>query len=262
MSEYPTITAAIKKISKETDKATTYELDYKLNAEPGQFIMLWIPGKGERPMGIADNEPMTITVAHVGQFTEEMRKLKEGDLVSFRGPMGHGFKLDKNLKNILLVAGGTGVVPVHLLAKKAKKEGLGVYTVLGAKTKKEICYKKRFAELSDEVLVTTDDGSEGFKGNAVQGAEKILKENKINAVYSCGPEIMMKFLAELCKKEEIPCQLSLERYMKCGLGICGSCMIGNKMVCKDGPVFSGEEALGFKEFGKMKRDASGKPIKL
>ena len=73
---------------------------------------------------------------------------------------------------------------------------------------------------------------------------------------------MMKFLAELCKKENIPCQLSLERYMKCGLGICGSCMIGDKMVCKDGPVFSGEDAINFKEFGKMKRDASGKQIKL
>lgn len=262
MSEYPMITAKITKIRKETDRVSTYELDYKLNAEPGQFIMLWLPGNGERPMGVADNELMTITVAHVGSFTEEMRKLKEGNLLSFRGPMGHGFALDKNFKNILLVAGGTGVVPVHLLAKKAKKEGFKIHTVLGAKTKKEICYGKRFAKLSDEFLITTDDGSEGFKGNAVQGAGKILKNHKVDAVYSCGPEIMMKFLAELCKKENIPCQLSLERYMKCGLGICGSCMIGDKMVCKDGPVFSGEDVLNLKEFGKMKRDASGKQIKL
>jgi len=262
MSEYPIITVPIKSITKETETSTTYELDYKLNAEPGQFIMLWIPGTGERPMGIANNEPVTITVAHIGEFTEEIRKLKEGDLVSFRGPMGHGFKLDKNSKNILLVAGGTGVVPLHLLAKKAKKEGYKIHIVLGAKTKNEICYKKRFAKICDEILITTDDGSEGFKGNAVQGAGEILKKHEIDAVYSCGPEIMMKFLAELCKKQKIPCQLSLERYMKCGMGICGSCMIGDKMVCKDGPVFSGEEALGFKEFGKTKRDASGKKINL
>ena len=160
MSEFPMITAKITKIRKETDRVSTYELDYKLNAEPGQFIMLWLPGKGERPMGVADNEPITITVAHVGSFTEEMRKLKEGDLLSFRGPMGHGFTLDKNLKNILLVVGGTGVVPVHLLAKKAKKEGFKIHTVLGAKTKKEICYGKRFAKLSDEFLITTDDSKE------------------------------------------------------------------------------------------------------
>ncbi len=262
MSEYPMITAKIKKIHRESAAVSTYELDYKLNAEPGQFIMLWLPGMGERPMGISDDEPMTMTVSHIGPFTKEMEKLKEGDSISFRGPMGKGFALDSKLKDILVIAGGTGVVPVHFLAKRAKKEGYRIHTVLGAKTKKDLCYKKRFSGLSDELLVTTDDGSEGLKGNAVHGAKEMLKKHKIDSVYSCGPEIMMKFLAELCEKENIPCQLSLERYMKCGIGICGSCMIGNRMVCKDGPVFSGKDALGFREFGKSKRDASGREIRL
>ena len=259
MTEYPVITAKIKKVHKENGLSTTYELNYKINAEPGQFIMLWIPGKGERPMGIADNDPLTITVAHIGPFTEEMRKLREGNAISFRGPMGKGFTLDKH--DILLVAGGTGVVPMHFLAKKAKDKGLNIHAVLGAKTKNQIIYEKRFGKIS-KLLLTTDDGSKGRKGNAVEGAKEILKKHRIEAVYSCGPERMMKALAELCKKKKIPCQLSLERYMKCGTGICGSCMIGEKMVCKDGPVFSGEEALSFKEFGKTKRDASGRTVSL
>ncbi len=261
MTEYPMITAKIAKIRKEGSRSTTYELDYKLNAEPGQFIMLWLPETGERPMGIADNEPMTLTVAHIGNFTNQMKDLKEGDRISFRGPMGHGYTLEE-AKDILIVSGGTGVVPTHLLAKKAKEKGYRIFVVLGAKTKAELCYEKKFSRLAEELLITTDDGSKGFKGNAVQGAEKMLEKHKAGAVYACGPEKMMKFLAELCKKKKIPCQVSLERYMKCGLGICGSCMIGSKMVCKDGPVFTGEEALSFEEFGKSKRDAGGRKITL
>lgn len=262
MTEYPMKTAKINKITNEGSRATTYELDYESDAEPGQFIMLWLPGTGERPMGVADNNPMTLTVAHVGTFTGEMKKLKEGDALSFRGPMGRGFRLDKKAKNILIVSGGTGVVPTHLLAKKAKEEGHKVYVVIGAKAKTDLCYEKKFQKIADELLVTTDDGSKGLKGNAVQGAEKVLEKHPIDSVFSCGPEKMMKFLAELCKKKKIPCQLSLERYMKCGMGICGSCMIGNKMVCKDGPVFSGEEALSFEEFGKSKRSPEGRKIRL
>jgi len=261
MVEYPMITAKITKIQKEGGKATTYELAYELGAEPGQFIMVWLPGIGERPMGVADNNPVTLTVAQVGSFTDEMKKLNEGDMLSFRGPMGHGFTLDENAKKILIVAGGTGVVPTHLLAKKAKQEGHKVYVVVGARTKNDVCYEKKF-KIADELLVSTDDGSKGFKGNAVQAAEKMIKKHKVDAVYSCGPEKMMRFLAELCKKEKLPCQLSLERYMKCGIGICGSCMIGNKRVCKDGPVFNGEALLTSKEFGKSKRDAGGRKIPI
>ncbi len=262
MTEYPMKTAKIRKAIRETSSATTYEIDRSIKAEPGQFVMLWLPGTGERPMGIADDEPMTITVAHVGPFTEKMKNLKEGDSVSFRGPMGKGFNIDGKTKSILVVAGGTGVVPVALLAKKAKKQGIAVHAVLGAKTKSELIYEKRFGRLSDRLLITTDDGSKGKKGNVVKGAEELLEKHEIDAVYSCGPEKMMKALAELCRKKKIPCQLSLERYMKCGLGICGSCMIGDKRVCKDGPVFSGEEALSLEDFGNMKRDASGRRITL
>jgi dihydroorotate dehydrogenase electron transfer subunit len=262
MTEYPIITAKIKGVYKENFRVTTCELDYKLEAEPGQFIMLWIPGKGEKPMGIADTNPLTISVAHVGEFTGEMKKLKEGGLISFRGPMGKGFKIPEKTDSMLIIAGGTGVVPLHLLAKKAKKLGIRTFSVLGAKTKDELSYEKKFLDLTEELLVTTDDGSKGFKGNAVEGAQELLKKHGIDLVCGCGPEKMMKSLAELCQKKNIPCQLSLERYMKCGTGICGSCMIGDKRVCKDGPVFSAAEALSFKEFGVLKRDASGRHVRL
>ncbi len=262
MTEYPMITAKIKNVYKENYRMTTYELDYKMEAEPGQFIMLWIPGKGEKPMGIANTNPLTLSVAHVGNLTEEMRKLKKDDLLSFRGPMGNGFKIPSKAKSILIVAGGTGVVPLHLLAKKAKKSGLRVFSVLGAKTKDELSYEKKLLSISEELLIATDDGSKGLKGNAVQGAEELLKKQSVDLVCSCGPERMMKALAEFCKKKSIACQLSLERYMKCGTGICGSCMIGGKRVCKDGPVFDSSEALAFQEFGALKRDASGRRVRV
>ncbi len=261
MTEYPMITAKIKKTQKENDKATTYELVYRLEAEPGQFIMLWLPGSGERPMGIADTNPLMISVAHIGGFTEKMRELKEGDPISFRGPMGNGFKTEK-AKSLLLVAGGTGVVPLHLLAKKAKASDKRVFAVLGAKTSAELLYEKRMLNLAEELLLTTDDGSKGFKGNAVQGAEELLKKHAVDLVCACGPERMMKALAEFCQKKNLPCYVSLERYMKCGTGICGSCMIGDKRVCKDGPVFSATDVLGFREFGNSKRDASGRKAQL
>jgi len=261
MTEYPMKTVKIKKVQKENGRVTTYELDYKLEAEPGQFIMLWLPGTGEKPMGIADTEPMTISIAHVGAFTEKMRDLKEGDLISFRGPMGNGFRIEK-AKSILIVAGGTGVVPLHLLAKKVQAAGKRIFSVLGAKTEKELSYEKRLLKLSEELLVATDDGSKGFKGSAVQGAEQLLKKQAVDMVCACGPERMMKALAELCQEKNIPCFLSLERYMKCGTGVCGSCMIGDKRVCRDGPVFSAADALGFEEFGNSKRDAAGRQVQL
>jgi len=240
-----------------------------LNALPGQFLMVWLPGIGERPMGIADNDPLTISVADVGKVTAEMHKLKEGELLFFRGPFGNGFTLPKKSKNekeniILLVAGGTGVVPLHFLAKKAKMQGYSPIPILGAKTKAEHTYHKHMQKLCTKTSLTTDDGSEGKKGTAVDEMRRMIEEGQVKpaCVYSCGPERMMRAVAEYCKQKKIPCQLSLERYMKCGMGICGSCDINGKLVCKDGPVFDGFEVLGFEEFGKTKRDGSGAIVNL
>ncbi|MFH1393355.1 MAG: dihydroorotate dehydrogenase electron transfer subunit [Candidatus Micrarchaeota archaeon] len=269
MNEYrkiPMQTARVVKIEDETDKVKTLELGCRLiDATPGQFLMVWVPELGERPISIANNDPLAITVANVGKVSGALHKLKKGDMVSFRGPLGSGFvepQGEEREGRILLIGGGYGVAPLYFLAKMATKVGLAVDVVIGARNERDLLFEKKLYAVSSEVFVTTDDGSRGKKGNVMEEAGWLLKDRKFDMVYACGPERMMIAVAQHCRENEIPCQLSLERYMKCGLGVCGSCDLGGKSVCRDGPVFSGNEALNFSEFGKKKRDASGALVNL
>jgi len=284
---FPIRTAKIVKVIEENYKTKTFELEAEFetekpkkktssrarntgseipNASPGQFIMVWLPGIGERPMGIESPKPLTISVANAGKVTAEMHKLKEGDMVSFKGPLGKGFDISKLKKGgkILIVAGGTGVVPLYFLATYANENGLEPYVILGARSAKEHTFKKRMTATSKEVFITTDDGTEGRKGNVVDEMRFLIDEKKMkfDAVYSCGPERMMRAVGELCVQKKIPCQLSLERYMKCGIGVCGSCDLDGLCICKEGPVFEATRVLCLQSFGKKKRDATGKEIDL
>jgi dihydroorotate dehydrogenase electron transfer subunit len=253
-------TATVSGVEEDNYRVKTLLLDADIDAKPGQFVMVWVPGVGERPFSLGGSKPLMLTVAKVGAVSEALHKLKAGDLVSFRGPHGNGFALGRE-KRILLVGGGYGIVPLHFLAAEAKKKKKEVTVVLAARNANELAGKKRLAELGVKIVVATDDGSEGFKGNAVEAA-KSLGLNNFDAVFSCGPEKMMYHLAIACRETKVPCQLSLERYMKCGLGLCGSCALDEILVCRDGPVFEGEKALGLAEFGKEKRDATGTCLPL
>ncbi|MEW6748157.1 MAG: dihydroorotate dehydrogenase electron transfer subunit [Candidatus Micrarchaeota archaeon] len=267
----PVISAKVKKSIQENYRVRTLEIDHEMNALPGQFLMVWVPGVGERPMSIGDSIPLTISVANVGTVTSEICKLKEGDLISFRGPLGKPFLIagpkpgagnsrpeTGNGKPILCVGGGYGVVPMHLLAKRAKERRVDSIAVIGGRSGKDIIWQKQLSKVCKKVLVTTDDGSLGKKGNVLVEAAPLIEKGQVSCVYACGPEGMMKAVAELCAKHKTPCQVSLERYMKCGVGVCGSCAVDGKLCCVDGPVFSAEEALSFSEFGKKHRDATGK----
>lgn len=256
-------TCKILRTTDENYRIKTFEIDARPHAKPGQYIMVWIPRVGERPMSLGGTDPILLSVANVGKFSSEIHKLKAGDIISFRGPLGNPFKLprtqDTKHRTILLVGGGYGVVPMHFLAKEAKETGIAPVIVIGGRKAGDIIYEKSFAELGVEILVTTDDGSKGMKGNALDGVKYLVEKGKtFSEVYSCGPEMMMYYLALYCKEMNIPCQVSVERYMKCGINICGACAIDGKLCCRDGPVFSGEQALKFKDFGKASRDASGK----
>jgi len=263
--------ARIKKIEEENYRVKTFVLDAKIDtkpaAAPGQFIMVWIPGIGERPFSLLSGKPVSISVANVGNVSEALHKLKQGETISFRGPYGNGFEFagcKTRDSKLLLVAGGYGVVPLYFLAKEAKAKKLKITVIIGARNKKDIIFEERFRKLGADVIVATDDGSAGFRGNAVDAAKKQGRDGLKNfdCVYSCGPEKMMYFLAIACRDAEVPCQLSLERYMKCGLGICGSCDLNGMIVCRDGPVFEGEKALSFSEFGKTKRNGAGKTERI
>jgi len=128
----------------------------------------------------------------------------------------------------------------------------------GARSKKHLIYLKRYKNM----LTTTDDGSYGKKGFTTQVLEEELKKKKFNMVYTCGPEIMMKKVIDICNKHKIPCEASVERFMACGFGICGKCMVNDKIVCKDGPIFTSKQLKNMDEFGKSARLKSGKKVSL
>lgn len=251
-SSVPMQTTRIKRIIEENYRIKTFELSTFLpKAKPGQFAMVWVPNVGERPMSIGSGEPLSFTVAKVGPVSEALHSLKQGDLFSFRGPFGNWFELpERKTRNakLLLVGGGYGVVPLSFLAEEAKKKKLNVTAIVAARNANEILLEGRLKKSCSKVIVATDDGSKGYKGNAVQAAKAEGPES-FDCVFSCGPEKMMYYLALACREAKVQCQLSLERQIKCGMGICGSCAMDGKLVCRDGPVFSGEAALKIKDFG-------------
>jgi dihydroorotate dehydrogenase electron transfer subunit len=251
-------TNRIRKVIEENYRVRTIEVDCDMpKAMPGQFIMVWVPGVGERPMSIGNNSPLTMSVANVGKFSGELTKLKAGDVISYRGPFGRPFSIPEKARQILVVGGGYGVVPMYFLAKTAKEAGVDVFAVTGGKTDKDVIYHKQLFAVCKEVFVTTDDGSKGRKGNVMAEVEDLFSKKKFDCVYACGPEKMMYVLAQACRQNKMCCQVSLERYMKCGTGVCGSCAVNGKFTCVDGPVFTAEEAFALSDFGKKHRDATG-----
>lgn len=228
--------ARIGRVIAESAKVKTFVIEASLEAEPGQFVMVWLPGVNEKPFSLVDADPLTLTVARVGPFTSELHKLRAGDRLWFRGPLGRGFELVG--ENLLLVGGGYGVAPLAFLARRAREAGCAVAVIIGAQTKGELVFESRLAGLGCRVVAATEDGSAGVRGLAADVAGDLLSGGDFDAVYTCGPEAMLDRLAEICKGCRIPCQLSREGYMRCGLGVCGSCQRDGLLVCRDGPVFT------------------------
>ena len=250
----PTV-AKITGVEKENDIVKTFTLDAALEkAEPGQFLMLWLPGFDEKPYSIAGVSPLKITVGARGPFSEKLCSMKKGDRIWMRGPYGRGFELKG--KSILLVGGGYGFAPLRYLASEAKKKKIAAKAICGARAKGLL-----MLPAPCETVFTTDDGSEGRKGNVLVAMEELMQKEKFDIVYTCGPEKMMGAVARLAKKKGADCQLLLERYMKCGIGVCGHCACGDRLVCFDGPRF-GFEILDNPEFEKVWRDKAGRKQKL
>jgi dihydroorotate dehydrogenase electron transfer subunit len=151
------------------------------------------------------------------------------------------------------------MAPVAAFTEEASRRGVQVDTITAATTKDEILFTQRLENAGARVFPTTDDGSHGFCGFATELAEKLIKEEDYDMVVSCGPEIMMKKLHLLTEENQIPAQFSLERYMKCALGICGQCCVDDVgwRICVEGPVFWGDQLRLIKEFGEYHRNASG-----
>ncbi|MDD2889184.1 MAG: dihydroorotate dehydrogenase electron transfer subunit [bacterium] len=221
-------------------------------AKPGQFVQVRLnepsPFILRRPFSIHYVEESTFHILYkvVGDGTKVLSAYTPGNDIDVLGPLGNGFELNKDdtsnyYKNVLLVAGGIGIAPLYFAAKKIKESGGTVNTLIGAANKNEILCKENFEKLGS-VSVSTEDGSDGIKGlvtDLLKGAPKP------EIMYVCGPAPMLKAIQSYASTHFIPCQLSLEQYMACGIGICLGCAVpiknGYKYVCKDGPVFWSDE---------------------
>ncbi len=230
-----------------------------LAATPGQFVMVWVPGVDEFPMSVSySTDGLGITYQVLGDGTKALASKAEGDRIGIRGPYGKGFAIHG--KRLLVVAGGAGMAPLAPFVEEAVAHKASVDLVIGARTSSNILFESRGLKAGAKVHISTDDGSKGFKGLAVGLAESVLAGGKFDSIYACGPEKMLFSLLKIADSRKLPMQASLERIMKCGIGVCDSCAIDGKHVCTDGPVFSERDLRAFSELGKTKLDMCGRKV--
>lgn len=259
---------------KETEDAFTMQFSIEeICPRPGQFFMVWIPGVDEIPMSVSmiDNENAIygITVSVVGDATRQLGQFKKGDLIGIRGPFGNGYGPINSKEKSCLIGGGVGIACVHPLIKEIKEKKGDLLVINAAKDEKSLIFHSRYQDdpfLGGNYHVSTDDGSFGFKGYAHQLLLHLIEEKgeKIDKIFTCGPELMMHEIFKACKDHGIQLEASLERMMRCGNGLCGLCAMdpGGLLVCKDGPIFSLGQLEKSTEFGKYTRDFTGfkKPL--
>jgi dihydroorotate dehydrogenase electron transfer subunit len=260
-------TVIIEQVIEETPTVKTFVFKDKIssNARPGQFLMVWIPRIEELPMSVMvcdRKERAAITIRKIGFGSTALFDKGIGEVIGVRGPYGNQFKIGKDTKRALLVGGGTGLVPLLRLVTILNKAKVDTTIIIGARSKEEVFFEKKAHDLLDKtkhkVIISTEDGSYGIKGNATDAMSLIIVKEKFDTVYTCGPELMMRKVFDIGSANALPIQASLERYMKCGIGICASCCIGDRLVCKDGTVFNEKQLSAMTEFGKTYRDKSGR----
>ncbi len=241
----------------ETRSVRTMRFRGTMDAVPGQFAMIWVPGADEFPMSLSyTGDGFGITYQVVGDGTRALARLAEGDFVGVRGPFGRGFSVSG--KRMMVIAGGAGIAPTAPLVETAKRAGVDVHLVLGARSSSELVFEKRCADAGAQVHVSTDDGSKGYSGFATGLATSLLEKGGYDSVCACGPEKMITAMMPECRKMGLPMQASIERIMKCGIGVCDSCALDGKHVCRDGPVFHLDELERFRELGKTRLDRTGR----
>lgn len=228
-------------------------------AKPGNFIEIRVTDQLDpflrRPISIyhldKENGVLEFIFQVKGKGTELLAKKDVGKQIDMIGPIGYGtFKYD-DYEKIAIIGGGIGVFPLYELAKCAKTDHKNVTTYLGFRSKDFVVLEEEFAEVSDTLVLTTDDGSYAEKGFAINYLEKDIEAGKIDSIYACGPLPMLKAVQKLAIEKEIPCQISLEEKMACGLGVCLGCAVKTAKspkdapeywhVCKAGPVFNAKD---------------------
>ena len=225
-------------------------------ANPGNFIEIRINENSDpflrRPISIYNLDKKNGVLEFIfqvkGKGTELLAKKKEEDKIDIIGPLGNGTFKFEEYKNIAVIGGGIGIFPLYELSKQAKNAGKKVYTYLGFRNKDLVTLEKEFEDVSTILTITTDDGSYKNSGFAINYLENDLEKNNIDCIYACGPLPMLKAVKKLAEEKEIPCQISLEEKMGCGMGVCLGCAVRTATstddnpqylhVCKAGPVFN------------------------
>jgi dihydroorotate dehydrogenase electron transfer subunit len=218
------------------------------HGSPGQFVNIKVSDGTDpllrRPFSIhrVSKDKFELLYEVVGKGTDVLSKASVGSELDVLGPLGNGFKIDKKIETAILVGGGMGVAPLLYLAEKIKAKDL--YILIGAKTRKRVLAEKEFKKITDQVIITTDDGSYGNKGFV---SDALIAElgDKTATIFACGPNPMLEAVSEIAFQKKCDCQVSMEQKMACGIGTCLGCVIktksGYKKVCDDGPVFNGND---------------------
>ena len=213
---------------------------------PGHFVIVRVGDGGERiPLTIAASDSVrgtiTLVVQEVGVSTRKICALNVGDcFTDIVGPLGQATHIGK-VGTVVCCGGGVGVAPLLPIVRAMKEAGNRVVTILAARTAELGILRDQVAPYSDEVIVMTDDGSLGRRGLVTEGLEDVINREKVDQVVAIGPAVMMKFVAKLTKKYDIPTMVSLNTIMVDGTGMCGACRVTvdgkTRFVCIDGPEF-------------------------
>lgn len=231
-----------KKIARDIFKMTLAG-DTSAITAPGQFVNIKLDGFFlRRPISVCDcvGENLTLIYKTVGNGTEQMSRMKNGDELDLLTGLGNGYNTKKSGGNPLLVGGGVGVPPMYMLCKELISEGKNVAVVLGFNSKDDVFYEDEFRALGADVHIATADGTYGTKGFVTD----VIKNIQYTFFYTCGPEPMFRAMHKIMKT---PGQYSFEERMGCGFGACMGCscktLTGNKRICKEGPVMESEEII-------------------
>lgn len=242
---------------KESSDSFTLRLDWKLKHEPGQFVMVSVPGYGECPISICSysEDYVELNVRLVGDVTNALSKLKKNRYALVRGPYGKGYPMEfLKGNNIIIVGGGCGIAPLKGVIEfigKNRRDYKDVLLYLGFRTAEDILFEKHLknwekqfnlnVSFDKDVGKSCFDGKIGFVTQLIEQAQ-LNNQNKV--VFICGPPVMIQKTVEIFKKKgfnDDQIFVSMERKMQCGIGVCGHCMIRGKYVCKDGPVIRYDE---------------------
>jgi len=216
----------------------------------GHFVIVRVGENGERiPLTIAAADPdrgtIMLIIQQVGKSTRKICALNEQEYITdLVGPLGQATHIE-HFGTVVCACGGVGTAPMLPIAEAMKQAGNKVITVQAARTKELVILEKEIRAFSDEVLITTNDGSYGMKGLVTDGIEKILQREKVDFCVTIGPAIMMKFVSLLTKSHQVPTVASLNTIMVDGTGMCGACRVSvggkTKFVCVDGPEFDAHQ---------------------